>query len=50
MIGTTAVSKSALSKNDRLNLRKHEIYDNTYYIPNTQIRLLEISMNSSLSF
>jgi len=32
------------------NLRKHEIYDNTYYIPNTKVRILETPMSSSLSF
>lgn len=31
-------------------LRKHEIYENTYYIPNNKVRVLEIPMNSSLSF
>lgn len=30
--------------------RDHEIYDNTYYIPNDKLRLLEIPMNSNLSF
>ncbi len=42
---TTSRDKSA--KN---NLRKHEIYDNTYYIPNTKVRILETPMSSSLSF
>jgi len=32
------------------NLRKHEIYDNTYYIPNNKIRVLETPMASSLTF
>lgn len=32
------------------SLRKHEIYDNTYYIPNTKVRILETPMSSSLSF
>ena len=32
------------------HLRRHEIYDGTYYIPNTKVRVLEIPMNSSLSF
>ena len=30
--------------------RDHEIYPDTYYIPNLKLRLLEIPMNSSLSF
>lgn len=30
--------------------RDHEIYDNTYYIPNDKLRLLEIPMNSNLLF
>lgn len=30
--------------------RDHEIYDNTYYIPNDKLRLLEIPMNSNLFF
>lgn len=30
--------------------RDHEIYDNTYYIPNDKLRLLEIPMNSNLTF
>ena len=32
------------------NLKKHEIYDNTYYIPNNKVRVLEIPMSSSLVF
>ena len=28
----------------------HEIYKDTYYIPNTQLRLLEVPINSSLFF
>lgn len=31
-------------------VRLHEIYENTTYIPNTSLRLLEIPMNSSLTF
>lgn len=31
-------------------MRKHEIYDNTSYIPNTKVRILETPMSSSLSF
>lgn len=42
---TTSRDKSA--KN---NLRKHEIYDNTYYIPNTKVRILETPISSSLTF
>ena len=30
--------------------REHEIYDRTYYIPNSKLRLLEIPMNSNLFF
>lgn len=37
-------------KASKNNLRKHEIYDNTYYIPNTKVRILETPMSSSLSF
>ena len=32
------------------NVRKHEIYDNTYYIPNSKVRILETPISSSLSF
>jgi hypothetical protein len=44
--------KSAFSSKPKKseNLRKHEIYDNTYYIPNNKIRVLEIPMSSSLNF
>ena len=31
-------------------IRPHEIYDNTNYIPNSSLRLLNIPMNSSLAF
>jgi hypothetical protein len=31
-------------------VRPHEIYDNTNYIPNTGLRLLDVPMNSSLTF
>ena len=30
--------------------RDHEIYEGTYYIPNDKLRLLEVPMNSSLTF
>ena len=30
--------------------RDHEVYKDTYYIPNDKLRLLEIPMNSSLFF
>jgi|TARA_B110001450_G_scaffold249405_1_gene266767 nucleosome binding factor SPN SPT16 subunit len=30
--------------------RDHEIYKDTYYLPNDKLRLLEIPMNSSLTF
>ena len=30
--------------------RDHEIYQQTYYIPNDKLRLLEIPMNSNLNF
>lgn len=32
------------------HLRKHEIYENTYYIPNSKVRILETPMSSSLTF
>ena len=31
-------------------MRPHEIYENTQYIPNKELRLLNIPLNSSLSF
>ena len=31
-------------------MRPHEIYENTQYIPNKELRLLDIPLNSSLSF
>lgn len=31
-------------------MRKHEIYDNTYYIPNSKVRILETPISASLSF
>jgi hypothetical protein len=31
-------------------LRPHEIYENTQYIPNSELRLLDIPLNSSLAF
>ena len=31
-------------------IKPHEIYENTNYIPNTGLRLLDIPMNSSLAF
>jgi hypothetical protein len=31
-------------------MKPHEIYENTSYIPNAGLRLLEIPMNSSLTF
>ena len=34
----------------KMGKRDHEIYDNTYYIPNDKLRLLEIPMNSNLFF
>lgn len=30
--------------------RDHELYSDTYYLPNDKIRLLEIPVNSSLTF
>jgi len=30
--------------------RPHEIYENTMYIPNKELRLLDIPLNSSLNF
>lgn len=35
---------------DNSNFRQHEVYEDTYYIPNNKLRLLEIPMNSSLNF
>ena len=32
------------------DVKPHEIYENTEYIPNTALRLLEIPMNSLLTF
>ncbi len=43
-------SSLTMKKKKSENLRKHEIYDNTYYIPNNKIRVLEIPMASSLTF
>lgn len=37
-------------QDDKQNLKKHEIYDSTYYISNNKIRVLEIPMSSSLTF
>lgn len=31
-------------------LRPHEIYENTMYIPNKELRLLNIPLNSNLNF
>ena len=31
-------------------VRPHEIYENTQYIPNKELRLLDIPLNSSLTF
>jgi len=31
-------------------IRPHEIYEHTSYIPNKSMRLLDIPMNSSLTF
>lgn len=31
-------------------VRPHEIYENTQYIPNKELRLLDIPLNSSLPF
>ena len=31
-------------------VKKHEIYDNTYYIPNSKVRILETPISASLSF
>ena len=50
MIGASAIPRSSSAQTKAQNLRKHEIYDNTYYIPNNKIRLLDIPMNSSLAF
>lgn len=47
---------SSLSGRERVKIgssssvRKHEIYENTSYIPNTKVRILETPMSSSLSF
>lgn len=50
MIGSSAIPRSNAPQIKSQNLRKHEIYDNTYYIPNNKIRLLDIPINSSLTF
>jgi hypothetical protein len=51
LVGQTAfLKKESIQDKNNLDLRKHEIYDNTYYIHNNKIRLLEIRMNSSLTF
>lgn len=39
-----------VGKSGKQELRPHEIYEKTEYIPNTALRLLEIPMNSSLTF
>jgi hypothetical protein len=39
-----------VGKSGKQELRPHEIYDRTDYIPNTALRLLEVPMNSSLTF
>ena len=38
------------SKKLKKGKRDHEIYKDTYYLPNDKLRLLEIPMNSSLTF
>ena len=48
IIGSTSFSKPNVPENKEI--KRHEIYDNTYYIPNNKLRLLETPMNSSLTF
>ncbi len=31
-------------------LKSHEVYQNTQYIPNTVLRLLHVEMNGSITF
>ena len=38
------------SKKLKSGKRDHEVYGNSYYIPNDKIRLIEVPMNSSLYF
>jgi hypothetical protein len=42
--------RERVNKGSGSNVRKHEIYENTSYIPNTKVRILETPMSSSLSF
>lgn len=41
-------SAGAAQKNE--GMKKHEIYDNTYYIPNSKVRILETPISASLSY
>ena len=45
-----ATSKESQNHAQQKGLLKHEIYENTYYIPNSKVRVLETPMSSSLSF
>ena len=41
---------TAVPMGNNATIRGHEIYENTTYIPNNQLRLMEIPMTSSLAF
>ena len=45
-----ALAPVPLQMGNNAEKRTHEIYDNTEYIPNNQLRLMEIPINSSLFF
>lgn len=44
----SAAESQALRESSQV--KKHEIYENTYYIPNNKVRVLETPMSSSLTF
>ena len=39
-----------IGQSGKQQMRPHEIYERTDYIPNTPLRLLEVPLNSSLTF
>ena len=43
-----AIAQAEIGKGGQL--RKHDIYENTQYIPNKELRLLNVPLNSSLNF
>jgi hypothetical protein len=47
---SSMLSRPSKGGSSKSALKKHEIYDNTSYIPNTKVRILETPMSSSLSF